>query len=396
MSIAYVCPVTLQSPGMSILALNRRFLVGAVVPLVLLTGCPDDPVPAEDTGQTDTENPTTTTADTTSAVDSTTSAGPSTSSESTDSDSTTAVATTESSSSSSEGGSTGPLPGVCGNNIVEEEEACDLSQINGETCESLGFEGGHLGCLLTCEDYNTLGCFICGNEVVDLAEDCEETVPEHVTCEGLGFQAGWITCGDDCLFDISECSICGDGLQSGPEECDGIDFDNQTCLTVGFAGGNLACNLAECAFVYSGCQGGQYTQDFEASLDVPEEFYGTVSGAWLISEQNPIAGARSARSGDLPLGGVTNLTLDVSFPAVGNVSFAHREDTASGWDFLRFYRDGVLQQSWTGNNLEALYSAPVPPGDHTFQWRFERAGFVDAGMNAVWIDDIVIDGGVPL
>jgi hypothetical protein len=377
--------------------LHRSLLVRAAAPLLLLAGCTDDPVPI-DTAQTETETPATESAETTNGLETSTSTDPSTTTsvDPDDSTTTTQSSTTEPDSSSSDGGSTGPLPGVCGNNIVEEGEACDLVQVNGETCESLGYEGGQLGCLLTCEDYNVLGCFICGNEVVDIAEDCEGSVPEHVTCEGLGFEAGDVTCGDDCLYDISECSICGDGIQAGPEQCDGIDFDGQTCVTVGFNGGNLACNLVQCAFVYSGCVGGQYIENFEASLDIPSELDVGGGAPWTVSEDDPINGARSARSGSLPVGGITDLELEGSFPAAGTVSFFHREDTAMGWDFLRFYRDGVELMSWTGNNAAVEFNAPVPAGDHTFRWRFERAGFVDAGMNAVWVDDITLDGGVPL
>ena len=38
--------------------------------------------------------------------------------------------------------------------------------------------------------------------------------------------------------------------------------------------------------------------------------------------------------------------------------------------------------------------APILPGDDT--WRFVRAGFMDGGSNAVWVDDIELSGGVPL
>lgn len=373
---------------MSTLALDRLILIWAVAPTLLLTGCTDDPVASTESGQTDTESVDTTT--TTEGLDSSSSAGPGTTSDSSSS------GTTSADSSSSDGGSTGPKPAVCGNNIIEGDEACDLAQVNGETCESLGYQGGNLGCLLTCEDYNLLGCFICGNEVIDIAEDCEGSVPDDVTCQSMGFQDGFMTCGDDCLYDTSECSICGDGIQSGYEQCDGIDFNGQTCASVGFKSGNLACNLAQCAFVYSGCQGGMYFQDFEASLMIPIEFTVDMAAPWTVSESNPIAGTRSARSGNMPAGGITNLTLSSTFSAAGNISFFHREDSASGWDFLRFYRDGVLQSSWSGTNAAVQYNAAVPAGDHTFQWRFERAGFIDQGQNAVWVDDITLDGGVPL
>jgi hypothetical protein len=285
---------------------------------------------------------------------------------------------------------------VCGNNIIEGDEVCDLAQVNGETCESLGYQGGQLGCLLTCEDYNLLGCFICGNEVIDIAEDCEGgVVPEEIDCQSLGFQDGFVTCGDDCLYDLSECSICGDGIQSGYEQCDGIDFGGETCASIGFDSGNLACNLAQCAFVYSGCMGGMYVQDFEASMDMPIEFDLDAVAPWEVDDSMPINDARSARSGALPGGGITNMTLMTSFPAAGNVSFMHRENTQAGWDYLRFYRDGVLQQSWSGNLAAAMYSAPVAAGNHTFQWRFESSGFGGAA-GTVWVDDITLTGGVPL
>ena len=234
------------------------------------------------------------------------------------------------------------------------------------------------------------------NEVVDIAEDCEGEVPEDVDCESLGFQDGFVTCGADCLYDLSECSICGDGIQAGFEQCDGLDYGGSTCASVGFDGGTLGCNLAECAFVYSGCFGGSYVQTFEASAMMPLELDVDAVAPWTVDAALPINGTRSARSGNLPAGGVTNLTMQASYPAAGTISFFHREDTAASWDYLRFYRNGVLQQSWTGALPAAEYNAAVPAGNHTFQWRFERAGFVNAGQNAVWVDDITLEGGVPL
>jgi hypothetical protein len=375
---------------MSTLALDRRILAWAGAPLLLLlAACGDDSVtPIDETSETQSSADSTSSG--TAVVDSSSGPGPMMTSNGETTQGPITMPTT------SDDDPTAPLPGVCGNNIIEGEEVCDLAQVNGETCESLGYQGGQLGCLLTCEGYNLLGCFICGNEVIDLAEDCEGEVPNDVTCQSLGFQDGFITCGDDCLYDISECSICGDGIQSGYEQCDGIDFGGQTCASVGFDGGNLACNLAQCAYVYSGCFGGQYVQNFEASAMMPIELDVDPSAPWTVDSTMPINNARSARSGNLPAGGITNLTLEASFPAAGTVSFYHREDTANGFDFLRFYRDGVLQQSWSGNLAAAQYNAPVPAGNHTFQWRFERAGFVNSGQNAVWVDDITLDGGVPL
>ncbi len=136
---------------------------------------------------------------------------------------------------------------VCGNNVIEGDEVCDLLQINDQTCESLGFEGGQLGCNVTCDDYNILGCYVCGNGVVDIVEDCEVDVPKGVDCQSMGFEGGELVCGADCFYDTSDCSICGDGIRQGDESCDGLDFGGEDCASLGLVGGMLAC-APTCSF----------------------------------------------------------------------------------------------------------------------------------------------------
>ncbi len=50
---------------------------------------------------------------------------------------------------------------LCGNNIINSGEECDGTDLNGETCESQGFDSGTLACLSDCSDYNTNGCNTC-------------------------------------------------------------------------------------------------------------------------------------------------------------------------------------------------------------------------------------------
>jgi len=123
-----------------------------------------------------------------------------------------------------------------------------------------------------------------------------------------------------------------------------------------------------------------------------------VTSPWFVDDAMPINGSYSARSGPFAagVGGITNLTLDASFPVAGDISFFHETSCANGVDFLEFYVDGIFQQSWTGITAAAELSQPVAAGMHTFQWRFNRAGFLDEGVNAVWVDDITISGGVPI
>lgn len=371
-----------------------RFFSVLPVPLIL-AGCPadDTTLTSEDDGST------------ASTMDSTTVGTPATSSEpmttSTGGDPTPSTGsdpgtTTEPETSTGmEDDTTGEIQ-VCGNNIIEGNEMCDLNQLNGETCTSLGHEGGVLGCNLTCTEYNILGCYICGNDHLDLAEDCEgEEVPEEITCQSLGFEAGTVACGSDCLWDTSDCSICGDGIQAGPENCDGADLGGETCVSLGFDEGVLGCIVPLCAFDYSGCSGGMYFQDFEIGL-VPPEF--TVGGAagFVVDGTNPIAGSFSAHSGPITHNQTSSLLISANFGAAGDITFFHEESTEPCCDHLEFYIDGIMQTQWSGSNAAAMVSFPVAAGNHDFEWRYDKDLSVNTGSDTVWVDDISMVPGVPI
>jgi len=377
-------------------SLAWRSLLPLSLPLSL-SACPSyEPITPDDTGPASTSiDPTTLGAESSTGPDDTTSTGPADSSSSTTAELTTEPLT----STGPEPETTDPTTGgiaVCGNNIVEDDEVCDLAQVNGQTCQSLGYQGGELGCLLTCTDYNLLGCFICGNDVVDIAEDCEGgVVPEEVTCEDLGFEAGNVGCGADCLFDLSDCSICGDGVQAGPEDCDGADLGGNDCPSIGFDEGTLACNLATCTFNVSGCSGGQYFQDFEVGVMPPEFTLGGTTG-FVVNNTMPINGGFSAHNGDINDNGTSSMSLTALFAVAGTVSFVHKESSEGFFDYLQFYIDGVQIMEWSGVNAQAMFMTNVGAGMHTLEWRYIKDGSVSSGSDTVWVDDIALVPGVPI
>ena len=61
----------------------------------------------------------------------------------------------------------------------------------------------------------------------------------------------------------------------------------------------------------------------------------------------------------------------------------------------RFFIDGVEQDEWSGAHATSLASYDVAAGRHTFEWRYTKDGTINAGLDAVWIDDIDADGGGP-
>jgi len=48
---------------------------------------------------------------------------------------------------------------VCGNNDAETGEVCDGTDLNGQTCQGLGYDGGTLSCSADCHSFNTSRCY---------------------------------------------------------------------------------------------------------------------------------------------------------------------------------------------------------------------------------------------
>ena len=144
----------------------------------------------------------------------------------------------------------------CGDGALDAHEACDGADLGGATCESLGFDGGTLGCSPSCDRLELTGCTtVCGDGLRGGFETCDGGDLGGTTCEGLGFDSGELACTASCRsFNQSDCeSVCGDGVRRGAEICDGSDLVGRTCQNLGFAGGSLACAAACDAVDTSAC-----------------------------------------------------------------------------------------------------------------------------------------------
>lgn len=155
----------------------------------------------------------------------------------------------------SEDSSTGLQP-ICGDGIIEGNETCDGTNLNGETCPSLKFDSGELLCGSGCS-FDISGCvhFNCGNDEIDGDEICDGADLGGVSCVSLGHVGGDLACANNCgAYETSGC--CGDGVIGGKEECDGSDVGMQACsdVDIGYSGGDLLC-AEDCTLDTSGCCG---------------------------------------------------------------------------------------------------------------------------------------------
>jgi hypothetical protein len=113
------------------------------------------------------------------------------------------------------------------------------------------------------------------------------------------------------------------------------------------------------------------------------------AAGWAIASDLPFEGTFSLKSE--PVGNDQFAGIEVSGAFVaGTASFARRVSSEEGYDFLRFYIDGVLQQEWSGDVGWAVAAYGVNAGTHTFRWEYSKDVAVAAGADAAWIDAVVL------
>ena len=118
---------------------------------------------------------------------------------------------------------------------------------------------------------------------------------------------------------------------------------------------------------------------------------------WYVTNHQSHSGAHSATSGDITSWGSARnsfLRLTVDFSEPGSVSFWHRVASDRFYGTMSFYIDGEWQDNWDGEVPWAQVTFPVTAGVHTLKWNM--GGWYVRDWESAWIDDIVIEGGLPL
>jgi len=80
----------------------------------------------------------------------------------------------------------------------------------------------------------------------------------------------------------------------------------------------------------------------------------------------------------------------------GLISFWCSVSSEDGYDYLRFFIDGVELGAWTGEKSYSLAEYPVNMGMHTFSWVYtkDEVDLDPVGYDSGWLDDITFPGSV--
>ena len=109
---------------------------------------------------------------------------------------------------------------------------------------------------------------------------------------------------------------------------------------------------------------------------------------WTIDSAVAAGGSSySARSGQIGPSSTSSLILSLLTEA-GQASFDYLTSSETSFDFLKFFIDGTEIDRWSGRlNGFQSFSTTISAGAHTFEWRYQKDGSVNSGLDTVWIDN---------
>ena len=121
---------------------------------------------------------------------------------------------------------------TCGDNQLSPTESCDGNNFGGLTCVDLGYGSGTLSCAADCKsviETNCVAAASCGNGIVDGGEDCDGGNLGGNTCVSLGYDGGSLSCTAGCQLNVANCTVnqCTPLLGACnvlfPDCCEGLD-----------------------------------------------------------------------------------------------------------------------------------------------------------------------------
>jgi hypothetical protein len=109
---------------------------------------------------------------------------------------------------------------------------------------------------------------------------------------------------------------------------------------------------------------------------------------WTVQSSEKYSGTYAAKSGAIGNSATTDLSLILNLTSSGNLSFYQKVSTESGYDFLRFYIDDMMQGEWSGSGVWTQQSYAVTSGVHTFKWTYLKDSSTTGGSDCVWLDHL--------
>ena len=121
---------------------------------------------------------------------------------------------------------------------------------------------------------------------------------------------------------------------------------------------------------------------------------------WAITEENVFEGIYSARSGIIGNDQTSVISIEMNVSIDDSISFFRKvscEDDPynDNYDWLGFFIDGSEIARWDGEYGWERVAFPVTAGTHIFEWIFTKDYSVASGLDAAFVDNIILPASAP-
>ncbi len=110
---------------------------------------------------------------------------------------------------------------------------------------------------------------------------------------------------------------------------------------------------------------------------------------WTMVSTGAYAGTYAAKSGTIVAYGSSTIQTTRVLTTSGTLSFYYKVSSESGYDYLKFYIDGTLQNSWSGEVAWTQASYTLAAGTRVLKWEYMKDVSDDSGSDCAWLDNIV-------
>ena len=121
---------------------------------------------------------------------------------------------------------------------------------------------------------------------------------------------------------------------------------------------------------------------------LPSGYTTSISPGWVVDTTLAHAGSYSMHSGTITHSQSSGVRRSVTLSSASSVSFWLSVSSESGYDFLRFYVDGIEQDNWSGTIPWTQAIFPLTAGTHTLEWRYTKDSSVTTGSDRAWVDEV--------
>ena len=111
---------------------------------------------------------------------------------------------------------------------------------------------------------------------------------------------------------------------------------------------------------------------------------------WHIVDNEVYEGNYSAKSAEIVDNQSSVMEMNYSSVADGDISFFYKVSSEENYDFLKFFINGVEQDTWSGEIDWTEKTYAIPAGDYVFKWEYSKDISISSGDDCAWIDYILL------